>query len=89
MEKNCSATQKVCLMDVLVSHLLCTGVCLCHGLFCLYMCLLLSQAIMLPHTVLSNIHSVLLKVTFLLARGDGSVLSWLVERCHLVLALRG
>lgn len=41
------------------------------------------------HTVLSSIHSVLLKVTRRLASGDGSVLSWLVERCHLVLALRG
>lgn len=42
-----------------------------------------------PHTVLSSIHSVLLNVTLLLARGDGSVLSWLVDLCHLVLALRG
>lgn len=43
----------------------------------------------LPQTVLSSIHSVLLNVTLLLARGDGSVLSWLVDLCHLVLARRG
>ncbi|TNN73219.1 putative protein C11orf57 [Liparis tanakae] len=40
-------------------------------------------------TVLSSIHSVLLNVTLLLASGDDSVLSWLVDLCHLVLALRG
>lgn len=43
----------------------------------------------LAHTVLSSIHSVLLNVTLRLASGDGSVLSWLVDLCHLVLALRG
>jgi len=42
-----------------------------------------------PQTVLSSIHSVLLNVTLLLASGDDSVLSWLVDLCHLVLALRG
>ncbi|KAA8594078.1 hypothetical protein FQN60_004912 [Etheostoma spectabile] len=42
-----------------------------------------------PQTVLSSIHSVLLNVTLLLASGDDSMLSWLVDLCHLVLALRG
>lgn len=48
-----------------------------------------TRARSLPQTVLSSIHSVLLNVTLRLASGDGSVLSWLVDLCHLVLALRG
>lgn len=85
MEKNGSATQKVCLVNVLVYR----SVLMSWPVLFVHVLTAATPATSLPHTVLSNIHSVLLKVTFLLARGDGSVLSWLVERCHLVLALRG
>lgn len=57
-----------------------------------YVCVWLSRFFQLhcsPQTVLSSIHSVLLNVTLLLASGDDSMLSWLVDLCHLVLALRG
>lgn len=87
--------------SVPVYHLLCAGkvsviwhvdifvflhVCLC---LCVAELGLFLPATHFPQTVLSSIHSVLLKVTLLLASGDDSMLSWLVDLCHLVLALRG
>ena len=87
-----------------VYHLLCAREIVCHMAcrhICVFTCVCLCVAEPfsfyfnffspppLPQTVLSSIHSVLLNVTLLLASGDDSVLSWLVDLCHLVLALRG
>jgi len=78
-------------------HLLCAGT-LRYTVWrvdvCFYMCMFVRAEPVFwlhcfPHTVLSSIHSVLLNVTPLLASGDDSMLSWLVDLCHLVLALRG
>lgn len=74
------------------------GQCVCYGMstyLCFYMCVCVRPSWFyfrrrrFPQTVLSSIHSVLLNVTLLLASGDDSMLSWLVDLCHLVLALRG
>ena len=63
------------------------NVCVC---FIWHVCVFTCVCLGFPsHTVLSSIHSVLLNVTLLLASGEDSVLSWLVDLCHLVLALRG
>lgn len=71
-----------------------------HVDICVFTCVCLCEAeplsyffspatLLFSQTVLSSIHSVLLNVTLLLASGDDSMLSWLVDLCHLVLALRG